>query len=87
MADALFAADPAELTPDGCERIAGNIGCDLDRYRRDYPATFGRVAADMLDARGAGIHNLPTIFIGDTQVVGADHSPTELTAMIDRAMR
>ncbi|MDB4953413.1 MAG: hypothetical protein JWO36_982 [Myxococcales bacterium] len=85
MAAALFAADPAELTPDRCEQIAARVGCDLERYRRDFPATIGRVAADMLDARGAGIRSLPTIFIGNEQLVGASYSTSEIVTLLDRA--
>ena len=42
MAKALFDAPPDELTPEGCERIAAQVGCDLDRYREALadPATM-----------------------------------------------
>ena len=85
MADALFAADPSTLTPEGCEHLAAQVGCDLERYRRDLPLAVGRVAVDLLQARMAGIHGLPTLWIGTTQLVGADHSAHELVAAIDRA--
>jgi len=87
MADALFAADPETLTPDGCERLAARVGCDLDRYERDLPVAVGRVAADLLDARAAQIHNLPTVFIGGERVVGAAASTRDLVAAIDRTAR
>src|SRR5690242_565278 len=35
MADALFAAPVDDLTPEGCEKIAQSVGCDLDQYRSD----------------------------------------------------
>jgi uncharacterized membrane protein/protein-disulfide isomerase len=85
MAAALFATDPSQLTPSGCEQIAANVGCDLERYRRDFPATIGRVAADMLDARRAGIRSLPTIFVGTERLVGATISAGELVTLLDRA--
>ena len=85
MAEALFAADPAELTPAGCERIAAKIGCDLDRYRLDAPLAVGQVAVDMMDAKGAGIHGLPTLYVGASQVVGASASVDDLVAMLQRA--
>jgi protein-disulfide isomerase len=87
MASALFAAEPDALTPDGCEKIAASVGCDLERYRRDLPAMSARVAADVRDARAAGVHSLPTVFIGGERVVGAAASSDELIAQIDRAAR
>ncbi|HUJ63325.1 MAG TPA: hypothetical protein VLX92_32725, partial [Kofleriaceae bacterium] len=74
-------------TPDGCERLAARVGCDLDRYERDLPVAVGRVAADLLDARAAQIHNLPTVFIGGERVVGAAASTRDLVAAIDRTAR
>ena len=87
MAEALFAAPPEDLTTDGCEKIAAQVGCDLDRYRRDLPAMVGVVAADMLDARAGNIHSLPTVFVGPERVVGANHTPADLIARIERAAR
>jgi len=49
MAAALFAAKPDDLTPEGCEKIAASVGCDLERYRRDLPQSEARVAAEMKD--------------------------------------
>jgi protein-disulfide isomerase len=87
MASALFSAPPADLTPDGCEQIAASVGCDLERYRRDLPAASARVAADVRDARAAGVHSLPTVFIGGERLVGAGATSDELVAQIDRAAR
>jgi len=87
MAAALFAAEPDELTPEGCERLAAQVGCDVDRYRRDLPAMAARVAADIADARAAGVRSLPTVFIGGTRVVGSSASTEELVAQIDHAAR
>jgi len=87
MADALIAADPAELTVEGCERIAATVGCDLDRYRSDRAAraTQARVDADAAAARAAGIVRLPTIYVGEEAFVGAAATPEQLTAAIRRA--
>lgn len=85
MAAALFATDADGLTPEGCEQLAARIGCDLERYRRDLPQAEARVAAEMAEVRAAGIHLLPTLFIGGERVVGAGSSPAELTAMLERA--
>jgi predicted DsbA family dithiol-disulfide isomerase len=87
MAAALFAAPPDELSAEGCEKLASQIGCDLERYRRDLPRAEARVAAETAEARAAGVHSLPTMFIAGERVVGAGNSPEELTAMLDRARR
>lgn len=87
MARALFAAAPGELTPEGCAAIAARIGCDMDRYHADLAAAEQRVAADLADARRAGVRGLPTIFIGGEGIHGASASVEQLTAMIDRAPR
>ncbi len=34
MADALYSAPPDDLTPEGCEKIAAQVGINLDAYRR-----------------------------------------------------
>ena len=44
-----------------------------------------RVAAEMAEVRSAGIHALPTLFIGGERVVGAGKSTEELTAMLEQA--
>jgi protein-disulfide isomerase len=87
MAAALFAADPADLTPAGCEAIAARVGCDLGRYRASLrdPATRDRVDRDLAEARAAGVRYLPTIFVGTTQLTGAGASAAELAALIAKA--
>jgi protein-disulfide isomerase len=87
MAEALFAAPVDQLTPEGCELLAAGVGCDLERYRRDMPAARDRVAAEMAEVRAAGVHALPTLFIGDARIEGASASADELTAVIHRAAR
>lgn len=84
MAAALFEADPEDLTPEGCERLAAKVGCDLERYRRDLPAARTRVAAEAAEATAAGISRLPTTFIGDERILGAAPAD-QLVAMIHRA--
>jgi len=87
MAEALFAAPPDALTPEGCEQIAAGVGCDVDRYRRDLPAAEARVAAEMAEVRAAGVQALPTLFIGDTRIQGAGASADQLADIIHRAAR
>jgi protein-disulfide isomerase/uncharacterized membrane protein len=85
MAAALFAARPEDLTADGCEKLAAQLGCDVERYRRARPQAEVRVAAEMAEVRAAGIHLLPTLFIGGERIVGAGNSTDELIAMLEHA--
>ena len=87
MAQALFDAPPDELTPEGCERIAAQVGCDLDQYRQTLadPATSARVDSDAADAKAIGASALPTVYIGDQRFTGENHSAADLLAAIDHA--
>jgi uncharacterized membrane protein/predicted DsbA family dithiol-disulfide isomerase len=87
MAEVLFAAPPDALTPEGCEQLAAGVGCDLERYRRDLPAAEARLAAEMAEVRAAGVHALPTLFIGGERIEGAGASADQLTALLERAAR
>ena len=73
MADALFTAPVEDLTLEGCEKIAQRVGLSLEPYRacvRD-PATDALIAADKAEFQAAGGFALPTLWIGDVQIVGA----------------
>jgi len=83
MARALFAADPAELTPTGCEAIAAKVGCDLARYRADMTSAGQRIQRDLRDAEAAGVGVLPTLFVGDHVFVGSGATAGELAAAIN----
>jgi protein-disulfide isomerase len=87
MAEALLAAPVAQLTPEGCERLAADLGLDLARYRADAaaPAIARRIAADMAEARADGIRALPTVYIGREVFVGAAASVDDLVAALRRA--
>ncbi|HKE17769.1 MAG TPA: vitamin K epoxide reductase family protein [Kofleriaceae bacterium] len=87
MAEALIAAPVEDLTPEGCERIATEVGLDLDRYRTDVadPATSARVQSDIQDAREAGIRSLPTVYIGSQAFTDASASTDDLEAALQRA--
>ena len=56
MAKALFAAPVDRLTPEGCEQIAVEVGCELETYRKTLadPATLERIKHDAADAKTAG---------------------------------
>ena len=83
-AGALFVADPTELRPYGLERIAERVGCDLERYHQDMSMAMKRVAGDVHEAQDAGIHALPTLYIGLQPVVGTV-SAGDLLAALDHA--
>ncbi|MEO8841591.1 MAG: vitamin K epoxide reductase family protein [Kofleriaceae bacterium] len=88
MAAALFAAPVDQLTPEGCEQLAVDVGCDRERYRDALadPATRERVVNDTADAKAAGVQGLPTIFIGTTGLGGADHEAAELAELITHSI-
>lgn len=88
MAKALFAAPVDSLTPEGCGKIAVEVGCDLEKYRRTLadPATLERIKRDAADAKAAGVRGLPTIFIGTQGMGGADYDQATLAAAITRAI-
>ena len=87
MAEALLAARVEHLTPQGCERIAAEIGLDMDRYRADAadPATSKRIRGDIADAHKAGIKSLPTIYIGSQAFTDARATVEQLVAALRRA--
>jgi protein-disulfide isomerase/uncharacterized membrane protein len=88
MATALFDAPVDKLTPEGCEQIAVDVGCDRERYRKTLadPTTRERVVHDTAEAKAAGVRGLPTIFIGTTGLGGANHEPAELAEVIARSI-
>jgi protein-disulfide isomerase len=71
MADALFKAE--DLTPGGCEHIAEALGLSLEPYRQCVkdPSTDARIQADRATFKAAKGHGLPTIWIGDQKIEGA----------------
>ncbi len=73
MADALFTAPDEELTPDGCEKLAERVGLSLAPFRACIadPATDALIATDKAEFQAAGGYALPTLWIGDVQLVGA----------------
>ena len=87
MADALFAAPVQDLTAQGCERIAEAVGLALGPYRACVadPATDARIEADRAEFREAGGYALPTIWIDETELVGAQ-PPEALAKALDEAL-
>lgn len=85
MADALFRAE--DLTPEGCERVAQQVGVDMGAFRACLASPRPNVALerDERDARSVGLEGLPTIWIGREHFVGLQ-TPETLRASIDRAL-
>jgi uncharacterized membrane protein/predicted DsbA family dithiol-disulfide isomerase len=73
MANALFTAPDEDLTPGGCEKLAERVGLSLEPYRAcvSDPATDALIAADKAEFQAAGGFALPTLWIGEVQIVGA----------------
>jgi uncharacterized membrane protein/predicted DsbA family dithiol-disulfide isomerase len=71
MADALFTSE--DLTKEGCEKIAERLGLPLDAFRDcvTSPATDASIESDRSEFKAAGGYALPTIWIDETPIVGA----------------
>ena len=88
MAESLFTADPAELTPAGTEALAVKHGLDAAQFRECLkdPAIDARIKSDAEAFRAAGAHGLPTIFIDGAKLEGAQ-DPAVLQSTLDSAIR
>jgi protein-disulfide isomerase/uncharacterized membrane protein len=86
MAEALFRAE--DLTPEGCERIARDLGLDMQAYRSCMESRRPDISIDRDHeaARSARVSGLPTIFIGRERFEGLQSDAT-VRASIDRALR
>jgi uncharacterized membrane protein/protein-disulfide isomerase len=73
MAAALFSTPVENLTAQGCETVAAQVGVPLADYRACVadPSTAARIESDRARFKAAGGHALPTIWIGDHEFVGA----------------
>jgi predicted DsbA family dithiol-disulfide isomerase len=73
LADALFAAPVDDLTREGCEKVALSVGIELDTYRACVvdPKTDEQIEADRAEFKESGGYALPTIWIGERRLVGA----------------
>jgi uncharacterized membrane protein/predicted DsbA family dithiol-disulfide isomerase len=80
MADALFTAPVDQLTREGCEEIAERLGLPMGAYRTCVadPATSARIEEDRAEFNAAGGYALPTLWIGEQELVGAQ--PREVMA-------
>jgi protein-disulfide isomerase len=87
MSDALFAAPPEELTPDGCEKIAASLGIPLDGYRACLvdPGIDASIRADTDEFHATKGGGLPAMWIGGTKLEGA-LGPDAIKEALDAAL-
>jgi len=87
MASALFSAPVEDLTPAGCEKIALSVGLFSEPYRACIadPKTDQRIESDRTTFKAARGYALPTIWVGDRQLIGAQTGP-ELEGAIGAAL-
>jgi uncharacterized membrane protein/predicted DsbA family dithiol-disulfide isomerase len=88
FAEALLSTSAEDLTRDGCEKIAGELGLDVDRFRACVraPETEARIKADSEAFKGSGGHGLPTIWIDAQKLEGGQDQAT-LEAAVRSAIR
>lgn len=88
MAEKLFTAAEASLTPEGCEKMAAELGLDVARFKACVadPATDARIASDRALWRNANGRALPTLWIGTTEIVGAKPKDV-IAATLDKEMQ
>ena len=85
MHDLLFDEGRA-MTREELERFAGQIGLDMDRFRKelDEETWKTRVDQDQEEARKLGIEGVPTFFVNGRQYEGSSRVPGELLKAIDK---
>jgi len=83
MADALLKSD--DLTPEGCEKLAAELGLSVAEYQTciKSAATEARIDDDIARVKKAGMAGLPTVWVEDEVIVGND--PNHLRDAFTRA--
>lgn len=83
MADALLKSD--DITPEGCEKLAAQLGLSLADYQAciKSAATEARIDDDIARVKKAGMAGLPTVWVEDEVIVG--HNPDHLRDAFTRA--
>ncbi|MDP9150006.1 MAG: thioredoxin domain-containing protein [Myxococcota bacterium] len=73
MASALFSEPAEQLTPGHCERIAERLGLELGAFRACVSdrETDASIEADRAEFKAAGGFALPTLWLDDRELVGA----------------
>jgi uncharacterized membrane protein/predicted DsbA family dithiol-disulfide isomerase len=87
MANALFSAPVDDLTPEGCEKIALSVGLFAGPYQACIadPKTDQRIESDRATFKASRGYALPTLWVGDRQLIGAQSGP-ELEGAIGAAL-
>jgi protein-disulfide isomerase/uncharacterized membrane protein len=87
MADLLVSSPTAELTEEGCTRLARRLQLDESRFRlcMQNPVTDARIEADRETFHASGGQGLPTLWIGDRKVEGM-RGPEALKSALDVAL-
>ncbi len=87
MATALFTAPVDQLTDDGCTLIASGLGIQEAAFRACLadPATQQKIDADAAEFKAAQGHALPTIWINDQVIEGAQ-GPDKLREAMEHAI-
>jgi uncharacterized membrane protein len=89
MAEALFHAPVEDLTPEGCQKIAGALGLDPASYAACLadPKTEERMALDrrVFDRAAAKGDGLPLLWIGERKIMGLREA-SELRRALDEAI-
>jgi predicted DsbA family dithiol-disulfide isomerase len=83
MADALIKSD--DLTPEGCEKMAAQLGLSIADYKGcvTSAATDARIDDEIARVKSAGLAGLPTVWVEDVAIVG--FSPERLRDAFTRA--
>jgi predicted DsbA family dithiol-disulfide isomerase len=83
MADALIKSD--DLTPEGCEKMAAQLGLSIADYKAcvTSAATDARIDDEIARVKRAGLAGLPTVWVEDQAIVG--FSPERLRDAFTRA--
>lgn len=87
MALRLFSAPLDELDDPGCTKIAASLGINETVFRAclSDPKTQQRIESDQADFKAARGHALPTIWINDQLIEGAQ-GPDKLREAMDKAV-
>ena len=83
MADALLKSD--DLTPEGCEKMAAQLGLSIADFKGCVAsaATDARIDDEIARVKSAGLAGLPTVWVEDEAIVG--FSPNRLRDAFTRA--
>lgn len=85
MHDILFDEGRA-MSREELERFAGQIGLDMDRFRKelDEGTWKAQVDQDLEEAKKLGVDGVPTVFVNGRQYQGSSRVPGELLKAIDK---